>query len=206
MPKRIAAADRDDEVGHAAHCRVVLGDRVRDAAADAERRKRDDEGVRQTPEDVDRAVYEADQDARDEHRDDDDRRGIGHLEQQAADDGRQRQIGADRKVDAAGEDNEVLAERDDRDDRGLGEDVADVARLQKDRRRDADQEDQDRENEQWTDAEQAQRKRNRGRPRPGSRLAGRSTPSPVAPPPVPPAGCFLLIKSQHTVAWSTCFL
>ena len=136
--------------------RIVVwfyGDRVRDAAADAERRQRDDEGVRQTSEDVDRAVHEADHKARGEHRGDDDRRGIGDLEQQAADDGRQGQIGADRKVDAASEDDEVLAERDDRDDRRLGEDVADIRRLQKDRRRDADDQDQDHENKERTGAQ-----------------------------------------------------
>ena len=55
-------------------------------------------------------------------------------EDEAADDGRQREIGADRQVDAAGQDDEVLADRDDRDHRGLRDDVADVAGLEEIRR------------------------------------------------------------------------
>ena len=50
-------------------------------------------------------------------------------------DGGEREIGADREIDAARQDDELLAHRDDGDDRCLSDDVAEVAGLQKVRRR-----------------------------------------------------------------------
>ena len=196
MPNVSPPPISDDEVGHAAHCRVVLGDRIGDAAADAERRQRDDEGVRQASEHVHRAVHESDRKAGRQHRGDDDRRGIRDLEQQPANDGREGKIGADRKIDAAGEDDEMLAERDDRDDRRLREDVADIRRLQKHRRRDADDHDQDHKDKNWTRAQAGAGRAKSGMRPLRARLSGRATPSPAVPPPIFPVSCFLLIKTN----------
>jgi hypothetical protein len=57
--------------------------------------------------------------------------GIDHPVDEAADDGGEREVGADRKVDAARQDHQLLAHRDDGDDGRLGDDVADVAGLRK---------------------------------------------------------------------------
>ena len=51
-----------------------IGKFEREAAADAEGRQRDDEGVRQAAEDVDHAVDRADRGAGEEHREHDQRR------------------------------------------------------------------------------------------------------------------------------------
>jgi hypothetical protein len=56
----------------------------------------------------------------------------------------------------------MLAERNDRDHRRLREDVADIRRLQKHRRRDADDHDQDHEDKDWTRAQEAEGERNQG--------------------------------------------
>ena len=77
-------------------------------------------------------------------------------EEQATYDGRQSEISADRKVDAAGENDEVLSERDDRNDRRLSEDISDVRRIEKHWRRDAHDGDQDRENNERTGAKKTQ--------------------------------------------------
>ena len=53
MPKVVRAAERGDRVGHAAHRGVADRQLEREAPADAQRGERDDEGMRQAPEDVD---------------------------------------------------------------------------------------------------------------------------------------------------------
>ena len=124
--------------------------------------KRNDEGVRQASEHVDGAVDESDRKARRHHGGDDDGRGIRDFEQQPANHGRKGKVRADRKIDAAREDDEMLAERNDRDHRRLREDVADIRRLQKHRRRDADDHDQDHKDQDRTRAQEAEGERNQG--------------------------------------------
>ena len=172
QPERRGLAEPGDRVGHAAHRRVVDRELEREAPADAERRERDDEGVRQAPEDIDHAVDRAD-------------RGAGWRASRAmtsgaefdlpvdqpADDRRERQVGADREVDAAGQDHQLLAHRHDGDDRGLGDDVAEVAGLQEVRGPEADADHEQHEDQQGPDARGAS-----GRGRPGSRpRVGRSS-------------------------------
>ena len=127
-----------DRFRHATHRGVADRQFEREAPADAERRQRDDEGMRQPAEDVDDAVDGADGRAGREHRQHHQRRGIDAAEDEAADDGRKRQVGADREIDAAGQDDELLAHRDDGDHRRLSEDVAEVAGLQEIGRQQAD--------------------------------------------------------------------
>ncbi len=64
------------------------------------------------------------------------------LEDDRADDARERDRRADGEVDPARHDHEQLAEREDGDHRSLGEDVADVPRREEHRRRQADDDDQ----------------------------------------------------------------
>ena len=162
-PKRFPAADGDDGVRHATHGRVADRQFEREPPADAEGCQRDDEGMRQAPEHIDGAVDEADQRAGGEDRQDDQRRRVGDLEQEAADDGGQREVRADRKVDAAGQDDQMLTERDDGDDRRLREDVLDVDGRQEIRRQKADHHHQSDEDQQRADADEPQAERNDGR-------------------------------------------
>jgi hypothetical protein len=83
-------------------------------------------------------------------------------ENEAADDCRQRQVGANREIDAAGQNDKVLADRDNRDHRRLGEDVAKVAGFQKIGRQNADDCSQNEENEHGADAEEPQAEGNSG--------------------------------------------
>ena len=94
--------------------------------------------MREAPDNVGDAVDRADRRAGDEHRHHDERSRIDRPENQPADDGRERQVGPDREVDAPGEDGQLLTHRDDGDDRGLGENVADIAGRRKTRRHEAD--------------------------------------------------------------------
>ena len=87
------------------------------------------------------------------HRQDHEWRGVGDAEDKAADDRREREVGANREVDAAGQDDELLADRDDGDHGRLGEDVANVAGLQKIRRQQADRPGEHDEDEKRTDAQ-----------------------------------------------------
>jgi hypothetical protein len=114
----------------------------REPAADAQSGEGDDEGVRQPAEDIGEPVDGADDATGQEHRQDDKRRGIDRLVDVGADDRGERQVRADRQVDAAGEDHELLAHRDDGDDRGLRRNIRQVAGLQKVRRPEGDANDQ----------------------------------------------------------------
>ena len=76
-------------------------------------------------------------------------------------DGRKREIGADREIDAARQDDQLLPDGDDRNDRRLRENVADVDRLQKIGGQLADRRDQNDEDQERTDAQKPERQRNR---------------------------------------------
>ena len=184
VPKRRGLAEPGDRVGHAAHRRVVDREREREAPADAEGRERDDEGMRQPPEDIDDAVDRADERRRSASIASDDQRRRVDLPGRPAPPitVASARFDADRQVDAAGQDHQLLAHRDDGDDRGLRDDVAEVAGLQEVRRPEADADHQQHQDQQRPDARAAS-----GRGRQGSALASAARPSgrPGAPPRFP---------------------
>ena len=79
---------------------------------------------------------------------------------QPSDHRRERQIGADRKIDAARQDDQLLPDRDDRNDRRLRENIADVDRLQKIGGQLAYGRDQNDQDQERTNAQKPERQRN----------------------------------------------
>ena len=114
---------------------------------DAERGEGDDERVGQMTLDVDDAVDEPDGEAGRKDRQHDDRPRRDRLEDERPDDSRERQDGADRQVDPAGQDDEELAHREQGDHRGLRQHVARVPRGQEDRRQQAERGDEQEEHQ-----------------------------------------------------------
>ncbi len=150
-----SASEHPDRFRHARNGAAV-GELQGDALADAERRQRDDERMRQPAEDVEEPVHRADERAGCDHRQDDRGRRTARLKQQRADDGREREVRSDGKVDTARQDDEMLAHRHDGDDRRLRQDVAHVARREEDRRQEAENDDQSDQDKRRADAEQLQ--------------------------------------------------
>ena len=133
----------------------------REAPADAERGESDDKGMWEASEHVDDAIDGADHGAGEQncHRHQQPR--VHRPENEAADDGRQGEVGPHRQVDAASEDDEVLPDRDNSDHGGLGENVADVDGLQEVGGQQADARDQNYEDQERAHAQKPKRQRNR---------------------------------------------
>ena len=146
-----------DALRHPGDERAVGGPQS-EPAHDAERRQRDDERVRHAPVDVDQAVHRADREAGAEDRGDHEDARARVLEDDRADDARERDRRADGEVDAPRDDHEQLTERDDGDHRGLREDVADVAARQEDRRRQGDDDDQQEQDQGGAGAQRQERR------------------------------------------------
>ncbi len=106
--------------------------------------------------DEDEAVHGADREPGTENRGDHEDARSGVLVDDRADDARERDRGADGKVDPARHDHEQLPEGEDRDHRGLGEDVADVPAREEDRGRQSDDHDQEQQDQRRPGAERPQ--------------------------------------------------
>ena len=98
--------------------------------------------------DVDDAVHRADGRASRQDRHDDERTGRHGGEDHSADDRGQGEGGTDREIDPPREDHQELPDRQDRDHRRLGQDVARVASRQEDGREEAQDDDQPDESQQ----------------------------------------------------------
>ncbi|MER8552129.1 hypothetical protein NKH37_08135 [Mesorhizobium sp. M1217] len=86
--------------------------------------------MRQSAEDIEEPVDRADRGtAANHHRDHNDGGGAS-MKAQRANDGSQRKVRADGEIDAACQDDQMLAHRHNRDDGRLGEDVAEIASCQ----------------------------------------------------------------------------
>ena len=117
--------------------------------------------MRKTSVNVNDAVYCTDKRGCGEHR-----RGHRHSriikpKNEAADHRRKREIGADREIDAARQDDQLLANGDDRNDRRLRENVADIDRLQKIGGQLTDRRNQNDQDQERTDAQKPECQRNR---------------------------------------------
>jgi hypothetical protein len=83
---------------------------------------------------------------------------VAVLVEERADDGRERDRRSDREVDPARHDYQQLAERENRDDRGLREHVPEVRARAKDRRRGRDDGDEEDEDQEWPGAQRDESK------------------------------------------------
>ena len=141
---------------------VLVGDDVDDAAHHAEHGERRDEGVDPQPRD-DHAVDQADYEAREgSKRHGDERARAEVADRHRRDHAAEAEHGADRDVDAAGQDHQRLTERHDADRRGLLKDVDAVGDGEEGWRQDGEDGDQDRERGIEAEAGEPARRRHPG--------------------------------------------
>ena len=128
----------------------------RDAAHDAERRERDDERVRDRARARRPRRWPSRRRHRGEDRQDHEHGRMDVQEDDRADHRREGDRRADGEVDAARDDHEQLAEREQRDDGGLREDVADVPAGEEDRCRQADPDHEEEQDQRRAEAKRQQ--------------------------------------------------
>src|SRR5664279_5692343 len=108
----------------------ATGDVEGEAGADAQGGEGGDEGMRQTPPHQQQPVDQTDGQPRQQGDPDGQPRRVGVAVDDSHHDAAQRDVRADRQVDAPGQDHEELAQGDDADTGGLLEDVADIPERQ----------------------------------------------------------------------------